>query len=84
MELLNKEETELEDLENSQPIHTEKKKKNTRERESLFLREYQGVAPQSSVKESSMDMKDKFNQPPCSRFQKRNETVATKTLSETK
>ena len=32
---------ELEDLENSQPIHTgKKKKKNTRERESLFLREY--------------------------------------------
>ena len=33
---------ELEDLENSQPIHTAKKKKKKKktERESLFLREY--------------------------------------------
>ena len=53
---------ELEDLENSQPIHTAKKKKT--ERESLFLREYQGVAPQSSEKGTGMDMKDKFNQAP--------------------
>ena len=60
---------ELEDLENSQPIHTAKKKKKKKkkkktERESLFLREYQGVAPQSSEKGTGMDMKDKFNQAP--------------------
>lgn len=29
-------------------------------------------------------MKDKFNQPPCNTFQKRNETVTTETLSESK
>ena len=31
---------ELEDLENSQPIHTAKKKKKKTERKILFLREY--------------------------------------------
>lgn len=34
MELLNKEETELEDLENSQPIHTTKERKHALEREA--------------------------------------------------
>ena len=34
MELLNKEETELEDLENSQPIHTAKKRKHALERQA--------------------------------------------------
>lgn len=37
--IVNKMTPELEDLENSQPIHTGKKKKKT-ETESLFLREY--------------------------------------------
>lgn len=42
MELLNKEETELEDLENSQPIHTEKKKKKHQRERKLVLKRILG------------------------------------------
>lgn len=57
-------ESELKDLENSQPIHVEKKTKKT-----YFKENTMGVAEQSFDKEISMGMKDKFNQPVCSRCQ---------------
>lgn len=57
-------ETELDNLENSQPIHIGKKN------EKAYMEEKaEGVAAQTFDKEISMDMKDIFNQPPCSRCQ---------------